>query len=59
MPKNADLFFYYDSDRGKIGHVAIYEGPDDFQVINASGEKYGIKESSADYKEITAIRRFI
>ena len=50
-----DLFFY--GDNGKVSHVAIYMG--DGNVIHASSKKTGIKISTAKYRTILAIRRFL
>lgn len=50
-----DLLFFYNNSRGKIGHVAIYEGND--TMIEAKGSKYGIVESCVCWDNVCCIRK--
>ncbi len=52
-----DLLFYWDSGRGKIGHVTMYIGNN--MVIHASNHTDGIIISNAYYRQPCSIRRYI
>lgn len=51
-----DLFFYRDKS-GRIGHVAMYEG--NGRIVHASNSRVGIIESSANYRKVSIIKRYI
>lgn len=50
-----DLLYYYDYDKGYVGHVTMYIGNN--KVIHASNPKSGIIISNAWYRTPTSIRR--
>ena len=52
-----DLLFYWDSGRGKIGHVTMYIGNN--MVIHASNHTDGIIISNAYYRQPCSIRRYV
>ena len=52
-----DLLFYWDSGRGKIGHVTMYIGNN--HVLHASNHTDGIIISNAYYRTPCSIRRYI
>ena len=52
-----DLLFYWDSGKGKVGHVTMYIGNN--HVVHASSPTNGIIVSNAYYRQPCAIRRII
>ena len=52
-----DLVFYYNNEKGRIGHVAMYIG--DGKMVEAKGAKYGIVISDFDWDKVYCARNIL